>query len=362
MQAQSGARDSVAVCQAAAVARALSILFNNSRIYGIEHPVFLKTLSEHMPFFQDALSGAGELILSFVKGKVRSGALLLDPGSTVFESLAHMLESMGISGICFKRGITPEEITKFVTILAKRGAEVSDGGLQRLLEGEGVRHIVERKITLDMDGGARPPGVPDRKASKRVTESAPANASGRTFELDDDAPELGAVVKMPGISHPSSSGSSGGGERVRPFKEFVTGALSDLASKRADVSEVADQISREFEERIYEETKALRREKEVVFRRLDSVKNVVFEKLEALNVMAILVGDDLKVLAMTSMARFLIGDLDAIPPDMPLALCVKSNAAYMDIILKGRSLTAHVIASDSSAGGETVVLLTLNPA
>ncbi len=78
--------------------------------------------------------------------------------------------------------------------------------------------------------------------------------------------------------------------------------------------------------------------------------------------MAILVGDDLKVLAMTSAARFLIGDLDVIPHDMPLAQCVKANAAYMDITLKGRSLTANVIASDSSAGGETVVLLTLNPA
>ncbi len=229
MQTQAGSMDSTAVRQAAAVARALSILFNNSRIYGMEHPVFLKTLNEHMPFFQDALSDAGELVLSFVKGKVRSGVLLLDPGSSVFESLAHMLEGMGVSGICFKRGITSEEVAKLVAIMAQRGDAVSDGGLQRLLEEDGVRHILEKKINLDMDGGTKPQEAPDGKTDEPAVKPAPVASAGRTFELDDDAPALDADFKMPEISRPDDSGSSEGIERSRPFKEFVAGTLGNLA-------------------------------------------------------------------------------------------------------------------------------------
>ncbi len=362
MHAQSGSRDSVAACQAAAVARALSILYNNSRIYGIEHPVFQKTLGEHMPFLEDALSETGELVLSFIKGKVRSGPLLLDPGSTVFESLAHMLEGMGVSGLSLRRGITEEEVSKLVTILALRADAVSDSGLQKLLESEGVRHIVEKKVNLAMDGVGKPLAAAPGKAKKTSADPSSPPVTGRTFELDDDTPALSTDFSSPDLVSAGEARPNAVGGRARPFKEFVAEALMDMAGKKDDVSHVAQQISNEFNERLLDETKVLRREKDIAVRRLESVKNVVFEKLEALNVMAILVGDDLRVLAMTSSARFLMGDLDAIPSDMPLALCVKSNAAYMDVNLKGRSLTAHVIASDSSSAGETIVLLTLNPA
>lgn len=370
MQTQFGGKgDSDQASQASAVVRAISILYNNSRVYGIEHPVFRKTLTEHMPSFQAALSENKELVFSFLKGKVRCGTVLLDPTSTVFQAVSHMFEVMGVSGLCVRRGITSEEITTLIEILAGKSAEISQGGLQKILDAEKIRHISEKKVSLDMDGKTRSAAAPEKKKAETIVSEAASGSPRKTFELDDTIVDLGTVFGAPEEEPPPplapppapvpASGARTKG-RINQFKNFVTDALTDLTWKKSSVSQVAEQISSEFEERLHEETEELRQETQKAVRRLENVKSIVFEKLEALDVMAILVDTELTVLAMTSPARDLIGDITTIPHDSPLGHCVKAKAAYMHLTLKGIDLTVQTIASDRTRAGEVILLLTLN--
>ncbi len=346
--------------------RSLFLIYNNSRVYNIDHPVFHRTVDEHIPIIQTALKDNKELFLSFIKGQIRCGPILLDPGSSMFKTVAQTFEEIGVSGLCLYPDVTAEEIIKLVKIMTINADEIKESGLQKILDREGIKHIIEKKVRLDIDGTVKSDTVPEKSKRAPVTEkeknqppvsSQISHSPSTIFEIDDSDTDLGTIFAET-TAEPTEEPDEKA-DRKKPFNEFVTGTLSELLWKRKSVSEVSKMISREFDQRLDEKTEELRKEKKTVIRHLENVKSVVFQKLETMNVMALLIDTNLNVLAMTSSAETLLGKLTKIPKDSPLTQCTRQEEAFQEITLKGTKLIVQAIASETLETGESIILITL---
>ena len=347
-----GSEDPKHTANVAGAVRALFVIYNNSRVYTTDHPVFLRTVNEHMSAFEAALKQGKELTLSFMKGQVRCGSILLDPGSTTFRTIAQTFEGLGISGLCIHPGITMEEIILFIKAITTSTDEIAKESLQKILTKEGVKHITERKVSLGIEGKhtTAPPGT---KADKTPVIRKPAYSATKTFEIDDTGLDFTTALAESATSREIKA------DRQKPFRGFVSGALSSLSRNKALVAEVADMISTEYDERLNEKVEEFRQENKKITRRLESIKSAVFEKLESMHVMALLVDTNFNVLEMTLSAEKLIGNMRKIPQDSPLAQCVQQRKADQEIMLNGEKRIVHAIASENSGAGESVILLTL---
>lgn len=323
--------------------RALFVMYKTSCVYQTSHPVFLKQVEEHLATVLAPLKEQ-ELDLSFIKGQIHCGTILLDPGSKLFQSFAQIMETKGIGGFCIRPGLTAKEIVALLTILTAPGDELAKNGLQKALTREGVRNILERKVKL----------VDASKAVAEAPKSAPAKIGAppppsRTFTL---------TKEQPGTWEPAADRPAAGARA--PFKNFVSEALSDLDRKPASLPQIIEQISNEFETRLNETVEEYRQENLRTVRRLESIKTVVFQELEHQKIPAALIDINLKILACTSIVRAVIGPTPNLPPQSPLADCIRNQIDICDCMFNGQSYTAKIIASEKT-DGERVFLVTLYP-
>ena len=127
----------------AALARAMK----NVSFYEVTHPVVAGALHEMAAEVGDLLQIDPEFVVKFSNGYVvLQDAPLLNPSASI-GNLVGACHRRGVDTIVFGRGVTEDDLSQLLEVLAMDPGEVEDvGGTQRALTARGVRHISIRKI------------------------------------------------------------------------------------------------------------------------------------------------------------------------------------------------------------------------
>ncbi len=344
------------VSDIAKAVRGLCAVLNTARVYDTRHPVFQRAVQQQVALFDAALKGLRELPLVFVEGQIRYGTTPLDPGSGVFQKTAEQIEGRGIKSIVVYPGVTPAEVQKFAVILTSRSDRVESKGLAECLRQEGIAHIREQQVKVNIgeqEGGApAPPAVPAPGPAR--TPGAP-RAAGSTWDietgLEDASPEE--------ILQSFEQGVADRMDRQKPIHNFVQGVLDALTRKEATRAQAAEILSQEFANRLNEEVEQVRKESEAKIQRLERVKDVMLRELDNLRVAAIVLDLELNVIAMNETARKIVGEITSIPRSSSLGQFINSKLEKQMVDIGGGSHLAHIIISTEPEAYEGMMLICL---
>jgi len=91
--------------------------------------------------------------LTFFEDEVLLGEQLLAEDSLLFDQLIRDMESIGAGSITFMRGVTPQEIERFATVVGARteAVEALGGGIAALLGRIGCPHILLSTVSVVRD-------------------------------------------------------------------------------------------------------------------------------------------------------------------------------------------------------------------
>lgn len=373
--------------------RALGVIYNTTLTYGPTHPVVARAIQEQMSLFETILKDLREVTLFFVNNQIRWNTTPLEAGNTLFQRIAQLFAGKGISGLTFVAGLREEEIVKFLQIVIKNAEQIPAGGLQSLLERDGIRSIRERreKLVFDADVGkkddARGPRSPTTTVA--IPGRTPSAGLPRKNAWDLDAGGGGSGGVGPGGggggtgtgsgtgsgSGTGGSGSGGGGGTASsggrttvgragagdgvPFKAFVRSVLEDVSSRRTTTGVAADQITHEFDSRLLKKVDEVKRETARQIRSLENVRDVMLNEMENMKLAAILLDFRMQVLAVNESGRKIVGDLARLDAGSPLHRFVLSGKERDTIEISGMRRTAHRILSTGKDPNTDVLLVSL---
>ena len=341
-----------------AAVRGLCTVLNTATVYQITHPVFQRAVEQLVAALETALKAAGEIPLFFSEGQVRLGTIPIEPGSPMFQKFAQGFEAKGIRGITILRGVTPDEITRFVTLITARSSDLQTQGLSAVLERQGVRHIREQKVKIGIVGKDSVVS-PEEKATPSVApKPASASAAPRpgSWDIEAGTDELSLDEAFREFT-PLPPPKSGAGKP--PIKHFVVSVLDSVQKQKTSLNEASETIAQEFEQRLNEKVEEVRQIGEVKVKRLEKVKEVMLKELENLHLAAIVLDAELNVVGTNDSGRRLIGNIGKIDPDSPIYEFVESKKERQSIEINGVSRLAHIILSTARDKREGTMLICL---
>lgn len=344
--------------EAITAVRGLCTVLNTASVYQTTHPVFQRAVEQLVSALETALKGSSEIPLFFSEGQVRLSTTPIEPGVPMFQKFAQNFESKGIRGITILRGVTPDEITKFVMLITARSDDLRAQGLQTALDRQGVRHIREQKVKIGIigkDSVVRP----EEKAApapkpKSPSASSASRAGAWDIEAGTDELSLDEAFKefTPLPSPQTSTGKA-------PIRHFVASVLDSVQKQETTPQEASETIAQEFEERLNEKVAEVRQIGEVKIRRLEKVKDVMLKELENLHLAAIVLDAELNVVGVNELGRKLIGNIGKIDRDSPIHEFVESGKERQTIEINGLSRLAHIIISTARDRREGTMLICL---
>ncbi len=152
---EAGKRE-VAEEAAAAVARAMK----NVSFYEVTHPVVGDEVSRAVEGLGKLLEEEDRFAIKFVDGYVvLQQTPILNPQRSI-GNLVGACHRRGVEAIVFRRGVTAEEVSHLVEVLATDPGEVNAaGGVAEALASRGVRGIVIERLASDKGGGGEGGGA-----------------------------------------------------------------------------------------------------------------------------------------------------------------------------------------------------------
>jgi hypothetical protein len=341
-----------------AAVRGLCTVLNTASVYQITHPVFQRAVEQLVTALETALRSTGEIPLFFGDGQVRLSTTPIEPGSPMFQKFAQSFEMKGIRGITILRGVTPDEITKFVTLITARSDDLQSLGLSAVLDKQGVRHIREQKVKIGIVGKDSVVRPEENAAPSPAPKPASAAASPHpgSWDIEAGTDELSldeAFKEFTPLPSPKP------GEGKAPIKRFVTDVLDSVQKQKTSLREASETIAQEFEERLNQKVEEVRQIGEVKVKRLEKVKEVMLKELENLHLAAIVLDAEMNVVGTNDSGRKLIGNIGKIDPDSPIYEFVESKKERQSIEINGVSRLAHIILSTARDKREGTMLICL---
>jgi HD-GYP domain-containing protein (c-di-GMP phosphodiesterase class II) len=126
----------------------LSGVIKGMSLYPVGHPAVRQPLQDIMTMLLASLQGLSEVRMGVNDGIFFIEEHLFVNSSSSEEELAKCLSEKGISGITISRGLRLEEMTCFISLLARKNLGAAE--LERLLEDKGVANI---RLTIITDEG-----------------------------------------------------------------------------------------------------------------------------------------------------------------------------------------------------------------
>ena len=341
-----------------AAVRGLCTVLNTASVYQITHPVFQRAVEQLVAALDTALKSSGEIPLFFSEGQVRLNTTPIEPGSSMFQKFAQSFEMKGIRGIAILRGVTPEEITKFVTLITSRSDDLQSQGLSAVLEHQGVRHIREQKVKIGIVGKDSVVRPEEQAAAAPVSKpvSPPTSPRPGAWDIEAGTDELSLDEAFKEFT-PLPSPKTPPGKH--PIKHFVVNVLDSVQKQKTTLHEASESIAQEFEQRLNEKVEEVRQIGEVKVKRLEKVKEVMLKELENLHLAAIVLDADMNVVGANDSGRKLIGNIGKIDSDSPLYEFVESKKERQSIEINGVSRLAHIIISTARDKHEGTMLICL---
>ena len=341
-----------------AAVRGLCTVLNTATVYQITHPVFQRAVEQLVTALETALKSTGEIPLFFSEGQVRLSTMPIEPGSPMFQKFAQNFETKGIRGITILRGVTPDEITKFVTLVTTRSDDLQAQGLSAGLDRQGIRHIREQKMKIGIVGKDSIVRPEDKAAPAPTPKPASASAATRpgSWDIEAGTDELSLDDAFKDFT-PLPLSKQGAGKA--PLKHFVVDILDSVQKQKTTLREASESIAQEFEERLSEKAEEVRQIGEVKVKRLEKVKEIMLKELENLHLAAIVLDAGMNVVGSNDSGRKLIGNVGKIEKDSPIYEFVESKRERQSIEINGVSRLAHIIISTARDKGEGTMLICL---
>ncbi|MBI4558254.1 MAG: HD-GYP domain-containing protein [Candidatus Hydrogenedentes bacterium] len=124
-----------------------------ARMYPSDHPYVLDSLRGFLQELARFLHEKDDVTLSVADEELYfDGARLIDE-QAAFLALVKDFAARKVSAITFRRGVTEEELSKFITLSVGKPSDLQEaGGIRTLLERDGVRRIALDQKTLVLPG------------------------------------------------------------------------------------------------------------------------------------------------------------------------------------------------------------------
>ncbi|MFH2137688.1 MAG: HD-GYP domain-containing protein [Candidatus Omnitrophota bacterium] len=128
-----------------------ALLCTEHSLYPAQHPSVLAQTKQTFSAAEAILSIIELFYIDIEEGQFAFEGIPLYEIRHIVEKTAQLLDSKKINTICFKRGITPQEITSFILFAIKTPSPQSHEQLQAALQKSGVTSIVLEKAHLSTD-------------------------------------------------------------------------------------------------------------------------------------------------------------------------------------------------------------------
>jgi putative nucleotidyltransferase with HDIG domain len=116
-----------------------------ARIYELEHPSFIDSVTQTYSSLEVILYEKGELVVGILEDELASGENIFFDLSRKMKAPIKNLKERGIERIVFKKGIVSEELTKFFSFLIAPLEDIKDQP-QSYLISKGIKNIEVGKI------------------------------------------------------------------------------------------------------------------------------------------------------------------------------------------------------------------------
>ena len=323
--------------------QSLGIILNTAKVYDGGHPVLQKIVADRVSEIQNAIEKSGKIKLVFDGGQILWEDTALAPGKEFFQKLSQNFEQHGIKGLQFDKNLTQYDIESLTQALQDIQERNTEKSLQTLLKEAGVKSISE------IAPEEKKTGIHDKNKKE-------AQAGSRdTFELDLDS-AIGAL-SLPQEDQEEEQIPQEAGEK---FHGYVKQVLSDVIKDKQTVKDTSREIANQFEQQLEAEMEDYKRRTEAQIQRLESIKELVLRELEERNLAAVVVDNDLNVLAMNKQAKQLMGEITAIDPKSPLADFINSGEERSSVKINGEQYTAHLIISEGTEAINKTVLICMD--
>jgi len=128
--------------------RELATCLQTIKIYGAQHPMFQKSLDKLHSVFEEALTVHSEIVIGIIGEELAfEKEILFDLGKLLSPTIAYFKER-NIERLSFYRGLTREELSKFLIFLSAPKEEFTIDPQQQLIVA-GVKNISVSKLKVD---------------------------------------------------------------------------------------------------------------------------------------------------------------------------------------------------------------------
>ncbi len=166
---------------ALAFARTLSFSLKQIRLYSDNHPITKETLKKLDIELEALFVGKERLSIGAMRHRLLLDGSVVPDKEMAAHELAKDLERLGIEGLVIDKGVSMEEITVFVRLMAMRAKMISDkGGFRKAFDDLNLTHVrlSQGKFHLVEEG-------------EKVVDSSQAETSGSEKKTESSGPSSG---------------------------------------------------------------------------------------------------------------------------------------------------------------------------
>ncbi len=236
---------------ALAFAKTFSFSLKQIRLYSENHPITKETLRKLDLELGELFVSKERLSIGAIRHRLLLDGSVVPDKEVAAHELAKDLERLGIEGLVIDKGVTIEEITAFVGLMAMRAKSISDkGGFRKAFEDLNMRHVrlsqgkfqlVEEGETV-VDASAVGSSEEGNKSETPSQASLPSASLGTPAALPGGIPltDLASIVRK--IRQQAPGGVVGSepvildaekilGQLEKTPKDLVEAALTDAADE-----------------------------------------------------------------------------------------------------------------------------------
>jgi HD-GYP domain-containing protein (c-di-GMP phosphodiesterase class II) len=143
------------------------------RLYPAEHPAVAESARELFEILAVYHGEGTDVPLTFFEDEVLLGEQVLAEDSILFDQLIRDMMAIGAGSITFSRGLTPQEVVRFASVLGARYDEVAklEGGIMTLVESAATPNISVSAVNVVRDDVTVQDGDADQAAKLSYTSA-----------------------------------------------------------------------------------------------------------------------------------------------------------------------------------------------
>lgn len=333
--------------------KALGILLNTGSVYEVAHPVFGRTLEDRFEVFQNGLGEVGNIKLEFREGQVIYKGTPLEPGADMFEKISRRMQTKGVPGLLIKNSLKKEDIRKFVHLLKQIPDSKSSTEINDLIRREKIRGLSAFTPAESIQPGSI--GTSEATGTQHVRE-----AERKMFELDANAGMEEMQLQDVFDTAQNADEATGLNKVTQAFEVYVDDVLHKMQDDQISRADACASITDEFENQLNLQIEDYKNKTETRIKRLENIKDLVLDELESLELAAIVIDQQLNVIALNKSGRWLLGSINRLEKGTPLAQFVAASREKQKLKIKGEERTAHLVISETSQSNDGVMLICLD--